>query len=271
MGRSQITLLQRLMEERHLTHADTIRLLERRARQMGAADFTIGERTLDHWLSGTLRTTPQPVRRRVLEAEFGHGIGELLAAVDDEGRLAPPRTVVDRRAVSAAAARSARFAQRADDNAVSDLALEQLRLRLAQLSAGYVHTPIWPVFTELTALRDDVFDLLEAPTRYGPATCTWSPARPARCSRTRLHHCGSQPDRSWPAAATSLASKASSLRPTLRLTRPRVIGTRRSSTLARNPSISASSHWMASAVTQCCSRLRKNPITAVGSGDASRD
>jgi hypothetical protein len=182
MGRSQITLLQRLMEERHLTHADTIRLLERRARLMGAADFTMGERTLDHWLSGNLRTAPQPVRRRVLEAEFGRSTGELLAVVDvvdgldgdvpradgngdGEGLRHPlrPRTIVDRRTVSAAAARSARFGQRGDGHAVSDLALEHLRLRLAQLSAGYVHTPMWPVFTELTTLRDEVFDLLEAP------------------------------------------------------------------------------------------------------------
>jgi hypothetical protein len=176
------------MEERHLTHADTIKLLERRARQMGASDFTMGERTLDNWLSGTLRTAPQPVRRRVLEAEFGHSIAELLSTVEDEAHSADwsarelaegasrsarelaegalagrPAIVADRRAVSAAAARSARFGQRADGNEISDLALEQLRLRLAQLSAGYVHTPIWPVFTELTSLRDDVFDLLEAP------------------------------------------------------------------------------------------------------------
>jgi hypothetical protein len=197
MGRARITLLQRLMEERHLTHADTIRLLERRARQMGAGDFTLGERTLDHWLSGTLRTAPQPVRRRVLEAEFGHSIGELLALIDASqptpmpsrnafavpaaswaGTVPGPRLPVDDErppdgrfpgpgdpaaAVSAAAARSARFGQRADGNAITDVALEQLRLRLSQLSAGYVHTPIWPVFTELTALRDEVFDLLEAP------------------------------------------------------------------------------------------------------------
>jgi hypothetical protein len=204
------------MEERHLTHADTIRLLERRARQMGAADFTLGERTLDHWLSGTLRTAPQPVRRRVLEAEFGHSVSDLLSLIDgnrppvwadgDNGRPAsvgastgtsPAATAVAEKiaervavadkvaetvaemvagtvagavlpedpaaAVSAAAARSARFGQRADGNALTELALEQLRLRLRQLSAGYVHTPIWPVFTELTALRDEVFGLLEAP------------------------------------------------------------------------------------------------------------
>jgi hypothetical protein len=197
MGRARITLLQRLMEERHLTHADTIRLLERRARQMGAADFTLGERTLDHWLSGTLRTAPQPVRRRVLEAEFGHSIGDLLALIDASqptptssrnaiaappawpGAVPAPRLPLDDQdrprdgrapgpgdpaaAVSAAAARSARFGQRADRNTLTDLALEQLRLRLRQLSAGYVHTPIWPVFAELTALRDEVFDLLEAP------------------------------------------------------------------------------------------------------------
>jgi hypothetical protein len=190
MGRARITLLQRLMEERHLTHADTIKVLERRAREIGATDFTLGERTLDHWLSGTLRTAPQPVRRRVLEAEFGHSIGALLALIDPDAptavTVAPPLPVpnprtpadaVDRQAdgggrlppgnpaaaVSAAAARSARFGQRADGNVISDLAMEQLRLRLSHLSAGYVHTPIWPVFLELTALRDEVFDLLEAP------------------------------------------------------------------------------------------------------------
>jgi hypothetical protein len=202
MGRARITLLQRLMEERHLTHADTIRVLERRAREIGATDFTLGERTLDHWLSGTLRTAPQPVRRRVLEAEFGHSIGDLLALIDADAptsatavtpipapRARAPADPVDgsrvhgagpaqaarhlpaspAAAVSASAARSARFGQRADGNAISELALEQLRLRLSQLSAGYVHTPIWPVFLELTALRDEVFDLLEAPdpTRAG--------------------------------------------------------------------------------------------------------
>jgi hypothetical protein len=201
MGRARITLLQRLMEERHLTHADTIRLLERRARQMGAADFTLGERTLDHWLSGTLRTAPQPVRRRVLEAEFGHAIGDLLALIDSHqptptpsrnaiaappswpGAVPSPRLPIDDQppdgrflgpedpaaAVSAAAARSARFGQRADGNALSDLAIEQLRLRLSHLSAGYVHTPMWPVFTELTALRDEVFELLEAPDPHRTA------------------------------------------------------------------------------------------------------
>jgi hypothetical protein len=205
MGRGRVTLLQRLMEERHLTHADTIRLLERRARQMGAADFTLGERTLDHWLSGALRTAPQPVRRRVLEAEFGHSVSDLLSLIDGDrppvragdtsagngggpsagpsagpssgpsaaaeavaemlaGTVAGTEVAEDpAAAVSAAAARSARFGQRADGNALTELALEQLRLRLRQLSAGYVHTPIWPVFTELTALRDEVFDLLEAP------------------------------------------------------------------------------------------------------------
>jgi hypothetical protein len=200
MGRARITLLQRLMEERHLTHADTIRLLERRARKMGAADFTLGERTLDHWLSGTLRTTPQPVRRRVLEAEFGHAIADLLALIDTNQptptpsrnaiavppswpavpaqRLPPDDQPPDGRllgpgdpaaAVSAAAARSARFAQRADGNALSDLAVDALRLRLRHLSAGYVHTPMWPVFTELTALRDEVFELLEAPDPHRTA------------------------------------------------------------------------------------------------------
>jgi len=163
MARSRVTLLQRLMEERHLSHADTIKLLERRARQMGAADFSLGERTLDHWLSGTLRTAPQPVRRRVLEAEFGHAVTELLSFAEDGPRLPSPRAAVDPGAVSAAAARSARFGQRLDGNAISELTLEQLRLRLAQLSAGYVHAPIWPVFMELAALRDDVLDLLETP------------------------------------------------------------------------------------------------------------
>src|SRR6185436_9655479 len=119
MGRSRITLLQRLMEERHLTHADTIRLLERRARQMGAADFTLGERTLDHWLSGTLRTAPQPVRRRVLEAEFGHAVSELLSFEDPAPQKAGPalqKTAVDPIAISTAAARSARFGQRVNGN-----------------------------------------------------------------------------------------------------------------------------------------------------------
>jgi tetratricopeptide (TPR) repeat protein len=77
------TLLQSLMNERHLTREETIEALERRAREMEVHDFTLGLRQLDRWLAGDVATQPRPSLCRVLEAEFGRPVERLLAIGDD--------------------------------------------------------------------------------------------------------------------------------------------------------------------------------------------
>jgi hypothetical protein len=80
--RRQETLLQVLIHQRHLTREGTIKLLERRATELGVEDFALSVRQLDRWLAGQIDTLPRPSLCRVVEAEFGRPIGQLLALHD---------------------------------------------------------------------------------------------------------------------------------------------------------------------------------------------
>lgn len=79
LAQKQLTLLGALLRERHLTREQTIDLLDRRAREMQVRDFALSVRQLNRWLAGGVVTEPRPSVCRVVEAEFGHGIDELLA------------------------------------------------------------------------------------------------------------------------------------------------------------------------------------------------
>src|SRR5260370_5716131 len=77
------TLLQCLMTERHLTREHVIEVLDRRARDMGVRDFALSVRELDRWLAGELATLPRASLCRVVEAEFGYPVQQLLAISGD--------------------------------------------------------------------------------------------------------------------------------------------------------------------------------------------
>src|SRR5207249_11237444 len=77
------TLLQRLMVERRVTREQAIEALHRRARGIGVRDFALSLRQLDRWLAGDLVTLPRPSLCRVVEAEFGYPVQQLLAISGD--------------------------------------------------------------------------------------------------------------------------------------------------------------------------------------------
>jgi hypothetical protein len=164
MSRDPTTLLQRLIQERHLTYREVLRVLHQRARQMGVTDFDLSQRSLARWLAGGLKHRPHAASCRVVEAEFGHRIETLLAlpehppATVDQGGPADLPTMVFEAARS-----SAQFGQWADSLGVGALTIETIQLRLRQLAVDYVHASMVPVFRELTALRDDLVALLAAP------------------------------------------------------------------------------------------------------------
>ena len=81
------TLLQALMRERHLTREETIKRLERRAREMHEGDFALSLRQFDRWLAGGVTTAPRPSTCRVVEAEFGRAIEDLLGPEGSMSRL----------------------------------------------------------------------------------------------------------------------------------------------------------------------------------------
>jgi hypothetical protein len=72
------------MTDRRLTRERTVEVLDRRAQQLGVHDFTLTVRQLDRWLAGQIATEPRPSVCRVVEAEFGRPIKELLAALRPE-------------------------------------------------------------------------------------------------------------------------------------------------------------------------------------------
>ena len=80
------TLLQSLVHERHLTREPLIEVLDRRARSLDIQDFALSLRQVDRWFLGRVATLPRPSVCRVLEAEFGYPVAELLGPDTRTGR-----------------------------------------------------------------------------------------------------------------------------------------------------------------------------------------
>jgi len=81
------TLIQALVHERHLTREQVIEVLDRRAQAMEIHDFAVSLRQIDRWLAGKVATAPRPSVCRVLEAEFGFPVVQLLAPDDHDPEL----------------------------------------------------------------------------------------------------------------------------------------------------------------------------------------
>jgi hypothetical protein len=56
-----------------------IEVLDRRARDLGINDFALSLRQVDRWFAGHVATAPRPSVCRVVEAEFGYPVNELLS------------------------------------------------------------------------------------------------------------------------------------------------------------------------------------------------
>jgi hypothetical protein len=78
------TRLDSLVRERLLTRNEARELLLDRAIRMGVTErkFALSERQFYRLLFGEVKTRPHPVVCRVIEAEFGQPIDDLLAPVD---------------------------------------------------------------------------------------------------------------------------------------------------------------------------------------------
>jgi hypothetical protein len=166
------TLLRALSRSRHWQSYDTFKArFERVARALADAEgnptlavLSVSKRQFERWMAGTLRTQPHPAQCRVLEAMFERPVAELLSpAADIASTVVVSAAEPIGRSVSHAAVESAMFGRWADSLAMGDLALTALRLRVEQLATAYVHAPMIPVFHELLAVRDELFELLKSP------------------------------------------------------------------------------------------------------------
>jgi hypothetical protein len=74
------TLLAALVRERRLTQDEAVALLRERARLMGIAGgrFNLTVRQFQRWVAGQVKL-PHPTQCRVLEAEYGRPVEELMA------------------------------------------------------------------------------------------------------------------------------------------------------------------------------------------------
>ncbi|WP_419707955.1 hypothetical protein [Promicromonospora sp. NFX87] len=87
-----------------------------------------------------------------------------LAVIDPQppvAELAPSDDTAGLRAMATEAARSSSaFADLFSSQGLSDDVLEQFGFRLSRIATDYVHAPLRPLFTELIAVRDEIFTLL---------------------------------------------------------------------------------------------------------------
>lgn len=74
------TLLDTLVRQRHLTRNEARELLRDRAARMGVTErrYALSERQFYRLVNGQVKTKPHPVVCRVIEAEFGLPIADLL-------------------------------------------------------------------------------------------------------------------------------------------------------------------------------------------------
>jgi hypothetical protein len=145
------------------------------------ATATIEKRQFFRYTRGEVRT-PQTVARRVLEFMFpGIPAARLFKPVPPSPRPSPLHPAADEGnavgepseygledVVMAAANESAQFAAKAESSNVGPHTLEQLEADIRRIVVSYPNRPVGPLFHEVRALRDRVFELLEGhqPPRY---------------------------------------------------------------------------------------------------------
>ncbi|QES57744.1 hypothetical protein DEJ51_29220 [Streptomyces venezuelae] len=179
MEESERTLFQRLIVERDWQDYDRfLPRFEQAARDLATlegppnlATVTIEKRQFLRWAHNDVRTLPRREARRVLAHLFRPFTVETLFAPAGAGQDAPaalraaqcgtehPAAMED--AVTAAAEESAGFAARVEASNVGPHTMEQLEADLRRIVTTYPNRPVGPLFEEVRALRDRVFEKLE--------------------------------------------------------------------------------------------------------------
>ncbi|GIH10072.1 hypothetical protein Rhe02_81390 [Rhizocola hellebori] len=142
------------MAERNLSYQELSEVLGRRAKALGTRPLDLSERQLKRLANGQVKSLPTPLTRRVLEAEFGHPIEELLKpAVAVASRSLP---VADR-SLEMAAQASAGYTMW---QGVDELSVSALLGQLGQLAQEYVHGEMTPVADGFSVVRETAIELL---------------------------------------------------------------------------------------------------------------
>lgn len=149
----QWTLLRQLIDDRGLSYPEVYKKLLRRAAALEIGDFALSERQLKRVINGQVKTRPFSGTRRVLEAEFGYPVQQLMGPA-----TAAASSPADAgRPLHDAAAASAEFALW---QPVDALAIAALGQALRQLVQDYVHGEMLPVVDQLVTVRERAVGLL---------------------------------------------------------------------------------------------------------------
>lgn len=134
----------------------------------------VSKRTWERWCSGDVITMPRPDTCRVLEAMFGHTVGELLAPAALHSPLRPGTSRDDPpgddigRTIEMAARRARQFSASVPDATnVGRDALDQLRDEAVRIAEAYPREPLPALLPDLAQLQGDTLTLIEG--RQPPA------------------------------------------------------------------------------------------------------
>jgi hypothetical protein len=152
------TLLRQLITDHDLSYAEVCEALRRKARALGLHQFDLSERHFIRLVNGQVKTRPLPSTCRVLEAEFGRSIDELLAtgATPEADRVRVPERGVGR-SLDRAAQASAGYALW---QGIDGISVGGLQLRLGQLAQDYVHGEMLPVVDGICEVRELTVEML---------------------------------------------------------------------------------------------------------------
>ncbi|HEU0087539.1 MAG TPA: hypothetical protein VFQ77_07795 [Pseudonocardiaceae bacterium] len=169
------TRLEQLVRQLRRTNAEFRRDFERTSDQLEER-LTVSTRQVGRWMAGILDGLPHPASCRVLEQMFGESAERLFGPPDPTPSVEivrvevpepaavgsePVESLAVQREVTMAAAESARFGQFVEQSNVGPHTLEQFHADLARIVTIYPNRPVYPIFVELRALRNRVFQLLE--------------------------------------------------------------------------------------------------------------
>lgn len=183
----RLTLFRQIVRERHWTFESfsiqfcrAAEEVARADRDQRIADLTVSRRSFNRWMEGALKRLPWPDTCRVLEHLLQCPAAELFAppsvpAASNQGQESIPARY-DGQDVSSrprdpyemsvgAAAESLEFAELVTRGNVSEDTLEHLAFEVSRIATDYVHAPLFPLFGDLTSLRDGIFSLLKGRQR----------------------------------------------------------------------------------------------------------
>ncbi len=173
LGNSPRTLLEELVARHRWTYKEVAAHFTATARRLGS-DVTITERHLRRLASGD-RSSTSTATARVLEAQFGHSVEQLLArtlAVTSPRSSPVPATTdpyISSEELIIMAAQQAKQFTIFSPSPLPVEVVEQVREDVARLCVAYPQLPLSEILADLTQTQGSVFALLEQKQRPAEA------------------------------------------------------------------------------------------------------